>query len=151
MKVASANSRNYVGGALETPRSFQVGNPILAPAFVNTREQPMQPQNERMIRQFVENVKDYRIAPDGTRGRGTGPPATIKSNVQALNTFARWLRAQNKEPLALRAFNERTSLAADIDEYVKSGGDDRDPSARHCLICAGSGLTGSKLSVPAPD
>ncbi|MDA9496287.1 hypothetical protein XI05_01830 [Bradyrhizobium sp. CCBAU 11357] len=88
----------------------------------------MPPQNERMIRQFVEKVKDYRIAPDGTRGRGTGkvPPATIKSNVHALNPFARWLRAQNKEPLALRAFNEPRSLAADIDEYVESGGDDRD-------------------------
>ncbi|WP_407193303.1 Ulp1 family isopeptidase [Bradyrhizobium sp. STM 3566] len=128
MKVASANSRNYVGGALETLRNFQAGNPIPAPAFVTTREQPMHPQDERMIRQFVENVKDYRITPDGTRGRGTGkvPAATLKSNVQALNTFARWLRAQNKGPLALRAFNEPRSLAADIDEYVEAGGDDRD-------------------------
>ncbi|WP_253626049.1 Ulp1 family isopeptidase [Bradyrhizobium sp. USDA 4515] len=128
MKVASANSRNYVGGALETLRNFQAGNPIPAPAFVNTREQPMHPQDERMIHQFVENVKDYRITPDGTRGRGTGkvPAATIKSNVQALNTFARWLRAQNKGPLALRAFNEPRSLADDIDEYVEAGGDDRD-------------------------
>ncbi|WP_244521639.1 Ulp1 family isopeptidase [Bradyrhizobium sp. DOA9] len=128
LKVASANSRNYVGGALETLQSFHAGNPVSAPAFVETREQPMHPQDERMIRQFVENVKDYRVAPDGTRGRGTGrvPPATIKSNVQALNTFARWLRAQDKDPLTTRAFNEPRSLAADIDEYVEAGGDDRD-------------------------
>ncbi|MCP3367622.1 hypothetical protein [Bradyrhizobium cajani] len=46
--------------------------------------------------------------------------------MQALNTFARWLRPQNKGPLALRAFNEPRSLAADIDEYVEAGGDDRD-------------------------
>ncbi|MFK4719579.1 hypothetical protein ABIE89_000679 [Bradyrhizobium niftali] len=94
MKMASANSRNYVCGTLETLQNFLAGNAILAPAFVNTREQPMHPQDERMIRQFMENVKDYRITPDGIRGRGTGkvPAATIKSNVQALNTFARWLR-----------------------------------------------------------
>ncbi|MDI3565582.1 hypothetical protein [Bradyrhizobium sp. Arg816] len=106
-----------------------------------------------MIRQFVENVKDYRITPDGTRGRGNGkvPAATIKSNVQALNTFARWLRAHHKGPLALRAFNEPRSLAADIDEYAEAGGDDRDRPSAALLICAGSGLTGSKLSVPGPD
>ncbi len=88
----------------------------------------MHPSDERMIRQFVENVKEYRVAPDGTRGRGTGrvPAATIKSNVQALNAFARWLRAQDKGPMALRAFNEPRSLAADIDAYVEAGGDDRD-------------------------
>ncbi|PJG53446.1 hypothetical protein CVM73_19835 [Bradyrhizobium forestalis] len=44
MKVASANSRNSVGGALATLRNFQAGNPIPPPAFVNTREQPMHPQ-----------------------------------------------------------------------------------------------------------
>lgn len=127
-KVASANSRNYVGGALDTLQNFQAGNPISAPAGVGTREQPMHPQDERMIRQFVENVKDYRVTPDGTRGRGTGkvPLATIKGNVQALNAFARWLRAQNKEPLAPRAFNEPMSLADDIEQYFVAGGDDRD-------------------------
>lgn len=127
-KVASANSRNYVGGALDTLQNFQAGNPISAPAGVGTREQPMHPQDERMIRQFVENVKDYRVDPDGTRGRGTGkvPLATIKGNVQALNAFARWLRAQSKGPLAPRAFNEPRSLADDINEYFVAGGDDRD-------------------------
>ncbi|UFW91991.1 hypothetical protein BjapCC829_49445 (plasmid) [Bradyrhizobium barranii] len=128
MKVASANSRNYVGGALDTLQNLQAGNPISAPAWVNAQEQAMHPQDERMIRQFVGNVKDYRVAPDGTRGRGTGrvPPATIKSNVQALNAFARWLRAQDKGPLATRAFNEPRSLSADIEEYVEAGGDGSD-------------------------
>ncbi|MCK1538182.1 hypothetical protein IVB06_15790 [Bradyrhizobium sp. 171] len=126
-KVASATSRKYVGPALNVLQNFQAGNPISAAAWVGTRAQPMHPQDEQMIRQFVENVKSYRVAPDGTRGRGTGtvPPATIKNNMIALNGFARWLRAQNRDPLA-RAFNDPTSLAADIDEYVEAGGDHRD-------------------------
>ncbi|MGY3363577.1 hypothetical protein ACVWZL_000702 [Bradyrhizobium sp. GM2.4] len=101
-KVASANSRHHVGPALNALQNFQAGNPISAPAWVGTRAQPMHPEDERMIGQFVENVKSYRVAPDGTRGRGTGtvPPDTIRNNMIALNGFARWLRAQNKEPLA---------------------------------------------------
>ncbi|WP_051383595.1 Ulp1 family isopeptidase [Bradyrhizobium sp. WSM3983] len=128
MKGASANSRNYVGGALDTLRNFHAGRSISAPDWVNTQDQAMHPSDERMLGQFVKNVKDYRIEPDGTRGRGTGqvPLATIKSNVQALNAFARWLRAQNRRPLAPRAFNEPRLLAADIDEYVNAGGDDGD-------------------------
>ncbi|MGY3361498.1 hypothetical protein ACVWZK_008161 [Bradyrhizobium sp. GM0.4] len=113
----------------------------------------MHPQDERMIRQFVENVKDYRVDPDGTRGRGTGkvPLATIKGNVQALNAFARWLRAQNKGPLAPRAFNEPRSLADDINEYFVAGGDDRDrlsAALSHLRRIGADG--GSKLSVPGP-
>nr|WP_083926596.1 Ulp1 family isopeptidase [Bradyrhizobium sp. WSM4349] len=127
-KVASANSRHHVGPALNALQNFQAGNPISAPAWVGTRAQPMHPEDERMIGQFVENVKSYRVAPDGTRGRGTGtvPPDTIRNNMIALNGFARWLRAQNKDPLAPRAFNEPRSLAVDIDEYVEAGGDHDD-------------------------
>ncbi|MFG3591484.1 Ulp1 family isopeptidase [Bradyrhizobium sp. RDI18] len=128
MKVASANSRNYLGGALDTLQRFRAGNPISAPAWVDAQEQPMHPQDERIIRQFAEEVKSYRVVPDGSRGRGTGrvPAATIKSNAQALKAFARWLRAENKGPLTTRAFNEPRSLAADIEEYTAAGGDDRD-------------------------
>lgn len=128
MKGASANSRNYVGGALDALQNFHAGRSISTPDWVTAQDQPMHPTDERMLGQFAKNVKDFRIEPDGTRGRGTGrvPLATIKSNVQALNAFARWLRAQNKRPLATRAFNEPRLLAADIDEYVNAGGDDAD-------------------------
>ncbi|MET2831126.1 Ulp1 family isopeptidase [Mesorhizobium shangrilense] len=128
MKVASANSSNYLGGALDTLQLFRAGNPISTPAWVDAQDQPMHPQDERIIRQFAEEVKAYNIVPDGSRGRGTGrvPAPTVKSNVQVLKAFARWLRNENKGPLTTRAFNEPRSLAIDIEEYTAIGGDGRD-------------------------
>ncbi|MFC3320394.1 Ulp1 family isopeptidase [Mesorhizobium cantuariense] len=123
-KVASANSRNHLGGALDVLQRFRAGNPISAPAWVDTQDQPMHPQDKRMIRQFEEAVKAY----NGGSGRRAGrvPAPTIKSNVQALRAFARWLLKENKGPLTTRAFNEPKSLALDIEEYTATGGDHRD-------------------------
>ncbi|MGY3611053.1 MULTISPECIES: Ulp1 family isopeptidase [unclassified Bradyrhizobium] len=127
-KQASANSSSRVGGALDALRHFHARNFLSAPDWVGRQYEPMYPSDELMIGQFVKNVQDYRIEPDGTRGRGTGkvPTRTITSNVQPLTTFAQWLRAHNKGPLADYAFNEPSRLAAMVDEYVDAGGDEDD-------------------------
>ncbi|KYK44757.1 hypothetical protein A1D31_36020 [Bradyrhizobium liaoningense] len=127
-KQASANSSSRVGGALDALRHFHARNSLSAPDWVGRQYEPMYPSDELMIGQFVKNVQDYRIEPDGTRGRGTGkvPTRTITSNVQPLATFAQWLRAHNKGPLADYAFNEPSRLAAMVDEYVDAGGDEDD-------------------------
>ncbi|WP_353642675.1 Ulp1 family isopeptidase [Mesorhizobium sp. WSM2239] len=127
MKVASSNSRNYLGGALDTLQNFRAGNPLSAP-WMGAKRQPVHPEDERLIGQFAASVRAYEVVPDGTTGRGRGrvPMPTIKDNSAVLRGFARWLRAENRGPLTTRAFNEPRSLAADIEDYTAGGGDDRD-------------------------
>ncbi|MEI9401773.1 Ulp1 family isopeptidase [Mesorhizobium argentiipisi] len=88
----------------------------------------MHPEDERLIEQFAAELRAYEVVPDGTIGRGEGkvPEPTIKDNLGVLRGFARWLRQENRGPLTTRAFNEPRSLAIDIEEYTKAGGDDRD-------------------------
>ncbi|MDX8480830.1 Ulp1 family isopeptidase [Mesorhizobium sp. VK24D] len=88
----------------------------------------MYPQDERLIELFKETVQAYEVVPDGTIGRGAGkvPAPTIKDNKAALASFARWLREENKKPMAPRLLNEPRSLANDVDEYIALGMDHRD-------------------------
>ncbi|MEI9425596.1 Ulp1 family isopeptidase [Mesorhizobium sp. Cs1299R1N1] len=88
----------------------------------------MHPADERLIEQFAAELRAYEVVPDGTIGRGEGkvPEPTIKDNLGVLRGFARWLRQENRGPLTTRAFNEPRSLAIDIEDYTKAGGDDRD-------------------------
>lgn len=86
------------------------------------------PEDEQCISQFGEAVRDYEILPDGSIGRGDGrvPEGTIRPNLAYVRRFARWLRAEDRNPLASRLFNDPESLAADIEDYRASGGDDDD-------------------------
>lgn len=88
----------------------------------------MHPEDERCIGQFAEAVRGYEILPDGSLGRGDGrvPEPTLTDNQGVLTAFARWLRAQNRDPMASRLFNDPESLAADIEDYRASGGDHRE-------------------------
>ncbi|SMX56439.1 conserved protein of unknown function; Putative Peptidase C48, SUMO [Bradyrhizobium sp. ORS 285] len=125
MKGASAHStgRKSLGGALRVLQDFQAGKTIEAHSRVYTHGHPMHPSDELLISQFEKAVREYKIEPDGTRGRGTGtvPSETILKSVRALTAFARWLLAHNKDPLA-RLYTEPTSLADDVDEYLLEGG-----------------------------
>ncbi|WFU14875.1 Ulp1 family isopeptidase [Bradyrhizobium sp. CB3481] len=147
LKVAKADTRTYLGGALDTLRHFWAGGPISAPAWVDAQAQPMHSEDEQLIRRFEEAVKAYRIVPDGSRGRADGrvPAPTVKSNVQALRAFARWLREGGNAPLATRVYHDPESLAADIDTYSAEGGDRRrrlDTAISHLRRLGGEGLQG---------
>ncbi|WP_247342284.1 hypothetical protein [Bradyrhizobium sp. 132] len=70
-KVASANSRNHVGPALDALQNFQAGNPISAPAWVGTRAQPMPPPGR-----------------DAPPGQADDPP--VRGKRQKLQSCSRW-------------------------------------------------------------
>ncbi|SMX56460.1 conserved protein of unknown function; Putative Peptidase C48, SUMO [Bradyrhizobium sp. ORS 285] len=159
-----STGRRSLSGALYTLQEFRAGKSIQAPNR-GVRGQPMRPSDEQMINQFEKEVREYKIEPDGTRGRGTGmvPSGTIRMHVGVLKKFARWLLAHDKGALA-RAFTEPTSLADDVSEYLEAGGDDRgrlSVALSHLrrlgtdgqLIAVGAGprLMGQQILAPHPE
>ncbi|MBA1143907.1 MULTISPECIES: Ulp1 family isopeptidase [Mesorhizobium] len=85
--------------------------------------------DKSLLENLAAAVRGYEILPDGSIGRGDGrvPEHTLTHTVGVLRRFARWLRAEDRTPIASRLYADEEEFAKDIKAYkdVAAGDDGR--------------------------